>query len=89
VGRPGLVTGDHVRPDAVVIDVGTNVLDGGELVGDVDPLSTADVASALTPVPGGVGTVTTALLVLHTTQAALRLSEAMSASQMVGVGSPS
>jgi methylenetetrahydrofolate dehydrogenase (NADP+)/methenyltetrahydrofolate cyclohydrolase len=78
VGRPGLLTGEHVRSGAVVIDVGTNVLDNGDLVGDVEPTSTTEVAAALTPVPGGVGTVTTALLVLHTTQAALRLSDALS-----------
>ena len=43
----------------------------GQLVGDVDPVSVGEVAAALSPVPGGVGTVTTALLVLHTTEAAL------------------
>ncbi|HST73471.1 MULTISPECIES: bifunctional 5,10-methylenetetrahydrofolate dehydrogenase/5,10-methenyltetrahydrofolate cyclohydrolase [Kocuria] len=79
VGRPDLLTGDQVRAEAVVVDVGTNVLEDGRLVGDVEPTSTAAVASALTPVPGGVGTVTTALLVLHTTQAALQLSEAPAA----------
>ncbi|MFF0991491.1 bifunctional 5,10-methylenetetrahydrofolate dehydrogenase/5,10-methenyltetrahydrofolate cyclohydrolase [Kocuria nitroreducens] len=72
VGRPGLLTGALVRAGAVVIDVGTNVLDNGDLVGDVEPVSTTEVAAALTPVPGGVGTVTTALLLLHTTQAALQ-----------------
>ena len=77
-GRPGLLTGEHVRSGAVVVDVGTNVLDNGDLVGAVEPTSTTEVAAALTPVPGGVGTVTTALLVLHTTQAALRLSDALS-----------
>lgn len=70
-GRPGLVTGEHLGAGAVVVDVGTNVLDDGRLVGDVEPESAAAVASALSPVPGGVGTVTTAVLVLHTTQAAL------------------
>ncbi|MFI7493121.1 bifunctional 5,10-methylenetetrahydrofolate dehydrogenase/5,10-methenyltetrahydrofolate cyclohydrolase [Kocuria sp. M4R2S49] len=89
VGRPGLLTGDHVRAGAVVIDVGTNVLDNGDLVGDVEPLSTAEVASALTPVPGGVGTVTTALLLLHTTQAALRLGEELSATRTLATGAPS
>ncbi|MEX5303905.1 bifunctional 5,10-methylenetetrahydrofolate dehydrogenase/5,10-methenyltetrahydrofolate cyclohydrolase [Kocuria sabuli] len=87
VGRPGLLTGDHVRPGAVVVDVGTNVLENGDLVGDVEPLSTAEVASALTPVPGGVGTVTTALLVLHTTQAALELSEGLVPARSAGPGS--
>ena len=86
VGRPGLLTGEHVRSGAVVIDVGTNVLDNGDLVGDVEPVSTTEVAAALTPVPGGVGTVTTALLVLHTTQAALRLSDAPSATRTPATG---
>ncbi|GAA3685612.1 bifunctional 5,10-methylenetetrahydrofolate dehydrogenase/5,10-methenyltetrahydrofolate cyclohydrolase [Arthrobacter ginkgonis] len=70
-GRAGLLTGRHVRAGAVVVDVGTNVEEDGQLVGDVDAESMGEVASALTPVPGGVGTVTTALLVLHTTEAAL------------------
>ena len=86
MGRPGLLTGEHVRSGAVVIDVGTNVLDSGDLVGDVEPVSTTEVAAALTPVPGGVGTVTTALLVLHTTQAALRLSDAPSATRTPATG---
>ncbi|MFE7629665.1 bifunctional 5,10-methylenetetrahydrofolate dehydrogenase/5,10-methenyltetrahydrofolate cyclohydrolase [Kocuria sp. NPDC057446] len=86
VGRPGLLTGDHVRAGAVVVDVGTNVLDDGDLVGDVDPVSTGQVASALTPVPGGVGTVTTALLVLHTTQAALQAGEEPAFAQPSGSG---
>ncbi|MEX5237872.1 bifunctional 5,10-methylenetetrahydrofolate dehydrogenase/5,10-methenyltetrahydrofolate cyclohydrolase [Kocuria arenosa] len=86
VGRPGLLTGEHVRSGAVVIDVGTNVLDNGDLVGDVEPVSTTEVAAALTPVPGGVGTVTTALLVLHTTRAALRLSDALPATRTPATG---
>jgi methylenetetrahydrofolate dehydrogenase (NADP+)/methenyltetrahydrofolate cyclohydrolase len=53
-----------------VIDVGTNVLPDGSLVGDVDEGSVRGVAAALTPVPGGVGSVTTSLLLLHTTEAA-------------------
>ncbi|MFC4904612.1 bifunctional 5,10-methylene-tetrahydrofolate dehydrogenase/5,10-methylene-tetrahydrofolate cyclohydrolase [Kocuria sp. CNJ-770] len=89
VGRPGLVTGAHLRPGAVVVDVGTNVLDNGDLVGDVEPLSAAEVASALTPVPGGVGTVTTALLVLHTTQAALQLTEEPASARTLESGTPS
>jgi methylenetetrahydrofolate dehydrogenase (NADP+) / methenyltetrahydrofolate cyclohydrolase len=88
VGRPGLLTGDHVRAGAVVVDVGTNVLDSGDLVGDVEPVSTAETASALTPVPGGVGTVTTALLVLHTTRAALQAGEKPAFAQPSGSGVP-
>lgn len=70
VGRPGLLTGSHVHGGSVVVDVGTNVLEDGRLVGDVDAASVTEAASALSPVPGGVGTVTTAVLVLHTTRAA-------------------
>ena len=69
VGRAGLIGKEHVRPDAVVIDVGTNAADDGGLRGDVDPAVEGHVA-ALTPVPGGVGPVTTALLLEHTVRAA-------------------
>ncbi|WP_053203902.1 bifunctional 5,10-methylenetetrahydrofolate dehydrogenase/5,10-methenyltetrahydrofolate cyclohydrolase [Jiangella muralis] len=61
VGRTHLVTPEHVRDGAVVVDVGTNPTADGGLAGDVDP-AVAEVAAALTPVPGGVGPVTTALL---------------------------
>jgi methylenetetrahydrofolate dehydrogenase (NADP+) / methenyltetrahydrofolate cyclohydrolase len=70
VGRAGLLTADHVTTGAVVIDVGTNVMADNSLVGDADAASVASVASALSPVPGGVGSVTTALLLLHTVEAA-------------------
>ncbi|GIG56326.1 bifunctional protein FolD [Longispora fulva] len=70
VGRAGLVTADHVAPGAVVIDVGTHPTADGGLVGDVDAGSVAAVAGALSPVPGGVGPVTTALLLRHTLDAA-------------------
>ncbi len=69
-GHAGLITADFVRPGAVVIDVGTNPTPGGSLVGDVDAASLAGVDGALTPVPGGVGSVTTALLLRHTVTAA-------------------
>ena len=69
-GRTGLLTGMDVSEHSVVIDVGTNVLSDGSLVGDVDEASVRTVAAALTPVPGGVGSVTTALLLLHTAEAA-------------------
>ena len=62
-GRPGLVTGDMLRPGAVVVDVGINVVDG-RIVGDVDA-SAYDVASAIAPAPGGVGPLTNAILVTH------------------------
>ncbi|WP_116246751.1 bifunctional 5,10-methylenetetrahydrofolate dehydrogenase/5,10-methenyltetrahydrofolate cyclohydrolase [Nocardiopsis sp. FIRDI 009] len=68
-GVPGLIGANHLRPGAVVIDVGTNATDVG-LVGDVDADAADGVAGALTPVPGGVGPVTTALLLAHTVRAA-------------------
>jgi methylenetetrahydrofolate dehydrogenase (NADP+) / methenyltetrahydrofolate cyclohydrolase len=69
-GRAGLIGRDHVTPGVTVIDVGTNATPDGGLAGDVDP-TVADVA-ALSPVPGGVGPVTTAVLLRHVTDAASR-----------------
>ncbi len=73
-GQPKLIGADFVAPGAVVIDVGINPTDGGDLVGDVDTDAVVDIASAITPVPGGVGPVTTAQLMRHTIRAALRAS---------------
>jgi methylenetetrahydrofolate dehydrogenase (NADP+)/methenyltetrahydrofolate cyclohydrolase len=67
-GRPGLITGGMVKPGAVVVDVGITRVDG-KLVGDVDFPSVSQVASALTPVPGGVGPMTVAMLLQNTLQA--------------------
>jgi methylenetetrahydrofolate dehydrogenase (NADP+)/methenyltetrahydrofolate cyclohydrolase len=61
-GRPGLITGDMIRPGAVVVDFGINVLDDGSITGDVDFDSVVEVASAITPVPGGTGPVTNMML---------------------------
>jgi methylenetetrahydrofolate dehydrogenase (NADP+)/methenyltetrahydrofolate cyclohydrolase len=62
-GRPGLITGKMVSKGAAVVDVGINVVGpGGEVVGDVDQASVREVAGALTPVPGGVGPLTTLML---------------------------
>jgi methylenetetrahydrofolate dehydrogenase (NADP+)/methenyltetrahydrofolate cyclohydrolase len=69
VGRPGTVTGEMVREGAVVIDVGMNRTDDG-LVGDVDFESVAERAAAITPVPGGVGPMTIAMLLSNTARAA-------------------
>ncbi|MFI5226218.1 MAG: bifunctional 5,10-methylenetetrahydrofolate dehydrogenase/5,10-methenyltetrahydrofolate cyclohydrolase [Candidatus Limnocylindrales bacterium] len=69
VGKPGLITGQMIKRGAVVVDVGINVV-GGRIVGDVDPVSVGAVASALSPVPGGVGPVTNALLMTHLVEAA-------------------
>ncbi|MGZ8438028.1 MAG: bifunctional 5,10-methylenetetrahydrofolate dehydrogenase/5,10-methenyltetrahydrofolate cyclohydrolase, partial [Candidatus Limnocylindrales bacterium] len=68
-GVPGLVTGAMLRPGAVVVDVGINVVDG-RIVGDVDFESARAVASAITPVPGGIGPLTNALLLTHLIRAA-------------------
>jgi methylenetetrahydrofolate dehydrogenase (NADP+)/methenyltetrahydrofolate cyclohydrolase len=70
IGRAGFVTADMVKPGAVVIDVGTNRLPDGRLVGDVDFTAVREKAAALTPVPGGVGPMTIAMLLQNTLQAA-------------------
>ncbi len=69
VGRPHLVRKDWVRPGAIVVDVGVNRVEG-KLLGDVHP-EVAEVAGALTPVPGGVGPMTVAMLMANTLKAAL------------------
>ncbi len=70
-GKPGIVTGDMLKPGCVVVDVGINVVDG-HIVGDVDFESARHVASAITPVPGGIGPLTNALLLAHLVRAAQR-----------------
>ena len=70
VGRPEMVKGDWLKPGAVVIDVGINRLDDGRLVGDVDYDSALPVASVITPVPGGVGPMTIAMLMENTLRSA-------------------
>jgi methylenetetrahydrofolate dehydrogenase (NADP+)/methenyltetrahydrofolate cyclohydrolase len=74
-GRAGLIGPEHVAVGATVVDVGTNATAAGGLVGDVDP-AVAGVAGALSPVPGGVGPVTTALLLRHVTEAAASAASA-------------
>ena len=71
-GRPRFITGDMVKEGAVVIDVGVNRLDTGKLAGDVDFDSASKRARALTPVPGGVGLMTVAMLMRNTLLAATR-----------------
>lgn len=73
-GRPGMVVGEMVKPGAVVIDVGTSRVDG-QLLGDVDRRSVEPVAAYLTPVPGGVGPLTVAMLLRNTLQAARQQQE--------------
>lgn len=68
-GSPGLIGAEHVRPGATVIDVGVNRTDEG-LVGDVDFDAVVDIAGAITPVPGGVGPMTRAMLLVNTLRAA-------------------
>ncbi len=74
-GHPGLIQGSMVRRGAVVVDVGINVVDGS-IVGDVDFESVRAIASAITPVPGGVGPLTNALLLAHLMRAARAQEEA-------------
>lgn len=71
IGKARAVRGDMIKPGAVVIDVGVNPEDG-KLVGDVDFESAVEVASAITPVPGGVGPMTIAMLLQNTVEAARR-----------------
>ena len=68
-GSPHLVRGDDVRPGAVLIDCGINVLPDGSVVGDVDIDSVSPIAAAVSPVPGGVGPVTNAVLMDHLARA--------------------
>ncbi len=73
-GRPKLITGSMLRPGATVVDVGINVV-GDAIVGDVDFESARTVAGAITPVPGGVGPVTNAILLTHLVRAAVRQAD--------------
>ena len=74
VGRRNTLTGDMVKPGAIVIDVGINRNDEGKLCGDVDYASVSPVASHITPVPGGVGPITIAMLLVNTLEAAERVA---------------
>ena len=72
VGRQGFITGEMVRPGAVAIDVGINRGADGKLHGDVDFAAASEKAAFITPVPGGVGPMTRAMLMKNTVQAAAR-----------------
>lgn len=72
VGRPNMITGDMIKPGAVVIDVGINRLPDGKLCGDVDFDSASEVAGWITPVPGGVGPMTITMLLQNTIEAVER-----------------
>jgi methylenetetrahydrofolate dehydrogenase (NADP+)/methenyltetrahydrofolate cyclohydrolase len=80
VGVPKMITGDMVKEGATVIDVGVNRTDEG-LVGDVDFDSVAPKAGAITPVPGGVGQMTIAMLLVNTLEAARRQASVTTAHQ--------
>lgn len=70
IGKPGFIKGSFIKPGAVVIDVGTNRLESGKLVGDVVFDEASEIASAITPVPGGVGPMTITMLMKNTIAAA-------------------
>ena len=76
VGRRNTLRGDMVKPGAIVIDVGMNRNDEGKLCGDVDFSAVSQVAAAITPVPGGVGPMTIAMLLVNTVEAAERSAAA-------------
>ncbi|MEY3465773.1 MAG: hypothetical protein RL603_1372, partial [Pseudomonadota bacterium] len=71
-GKPGLVRGEWIRPGAVVVDVGINRREDGTLCGDVEFAAAAERAAWITPVPGGVGPMTVAMLMKNTLEASLR-----------------
>ena len=72
IGKPRMITGDMIKPGAVVIDVGINRLPDGKLCGDVDFEAAKEVASYITPVPGGVGPMTITMLLANTLESAER-----------------
>jgi methylenetetrahydrofolate dehydrogenase (NADP+)/methenyltetrahydrofolate cyclohydrolase len=72
VGKPGLIPGEWVKPGAVVVDVGINRLPDGKLCGDVQFEAARARASWITPVPGGVGPMTVAILMKNTLESALQ-----------------
>ena len=72
VGKPGIIRGEWIREGAIVVDVGMNRLDNGHLVGDVEFAGACERAGWITPVPGGVGPMTVAMLMRNTLEASLR-----------------
>jgi len=85
VGKAGLIHGDMVKPGAAVIDIGINQRDDGKIVGDVDFESVVEVAGWITPVPGGVGPMTVAILLQNTLQAAERQRRSYEAAMAAAV----
>ena len=80
-GKPGMITGDMIKPGSTVIDVGMNRLPDGKLTGDVDFEAARQRAAFITPVPGGVGPMTVTMLIANTVQAAERLVSKQARSQ--------
>lgn len=78
VGRPEMIKGDWIKEGAVVIDVGVNRVGEKKLVGDVDFVAASERASAITPVPGGVGPMTITMLLFNTLESAKRRAESLS-----------
>jgi len=72
IGKAKMINADYLAPDQIVIDVGINVLEDGSLSGDVDFAAAENIVGAITPVPGGVGTVTTSVSMKHVVEAAQR-----------------
>lgn len=83
-GKAGIVTAGHAAPGQIVIDVGINVDEDGTLRGDVDFEAVEPIVGAITPVPGGVGAVTTAVLCKHVIEAAERAATLSPLSQPCG-----
>ena len=77
IGKPGMVRGDWIRPGAAVFDVGINRTDAGRLVGDVEYEAAAERAGWITPVPGGIGPMTIAMLLSNTLDAATARNKAL------------
>ncbi len=73
IGKPKMITADYIKPGAVVIDVGINRNEAGKVVGDVDFAAAEPLAAAITPVPGGVGLMTVAMLLQNTLDAFCRI----------------
>lgn len=71
IGKPEFIKGSFIKPGAVVIDVGMNRLENGKLAGDVEYSAASEIASAITPVPGGVGPMTITMLMENTIKAAI------------------
>ncbi len=74
-GKAGVLTAEHVRPGQTVIDVGMNVDENGNLTGDALYGEVSEIVDAITPVPGGVGAVTTSILLKYTTENAIRMTK--------------